>query len=93
MVIEQFELLVLYEGNNARVEVRLDRETVWLIQDQVGLLLGRKRPVCRGWMWSGVAFCTNEEYMILLHGFIKKSQKTPAHELAVAVKRMKGLKP
>ena len=40
-----------------------------------------------------VFFCAHEEYMILLHGFIKKSQKTPAHELAVAVKRMKGLKP
>jgi phage-related protein len=29
--------------------------------------------------------------MVLLHGFIKKSQKTPAHELDVAVKRMRGL--
>ena len=31
--------------------------------------------------------------MILLHGFIKKSQKTPVHEMAVAVQRMKELKP
>jgi phage-related protein len=30
--------------------------------------------------------------MVLLHGFEKKSQKTPDHELAVAVKRMKGHK-
>jgi phage-related protein len=40
-----------------------------------------------------VFFCVHEENMVLLHGFIKKSQKTPDHEMAVAVKRMKGLKP
>ncbi len=40
-----------------------------------------------------VFFCAHEGYMVLLHGFIKKSQKTPDYELAVAVKRMKGLKP
>jgi phage-related protein len=40
-----------------------------------------------------VFFCVHEENMVLLHGFIKKSHKTPDHEMAVAVKRMKGLKP
>lgn len=40
-----------------------------------------------------VFFCTHEGNMVLLHGFIKKSKKTPDHEMAVAVKRMKGLKP
>ena len=40
-----------------------------------------------------VFFCAHEGNMVLLHGFIKKSQKTPANELAIAVKRMKGLKP
>ena len=35
--------------------------------------------------------CVHDSSMVLLHGFIKKSQKTPAHELDVAVKRMKGL--
>ena len=39
-----------------------------------------------------VFFCAREENMVLLHGFIKKSQKTPDHEIAIAVKRMKGLK-
>lgn len=38
-----------------------------------------------------VFFCAHEGSMVLLHGFIKKSQKTPNHEMAVAVKRMKGL--
>jgi len=40
-----------------------------------------------------VFFCAHEGNMVLLHGFIKKSQKTPDHEMAVAIKRMKGLKP
>ena len=37
--------IVIYEGDNARVEVRLDRESVWLTQEQVGLLFGRERSV------------------------------------------------
>lgn len=38
-----------------------------------------------------VFFCIHSEAMVLLHGFIKKSQKTPQTELAVALKRMRGL--
>lgn len=34
-----------------------------------------------------VIFTANEDGMILLHGFIKKSQKTPAPDLATARKR------
>lgn len=40
---------------------------------------------------SGIArvfFTVDEEYMILLHGFIKKSQKTPQHELNTAIVRL-----
>lgn len=37
--------IVIYESENARVEVRLDRESVWLTQEQVGLLFGRERSV------------------------------------------------
>jgi len=29
--------------------------------------------------------------MILLHGFIKKTQKTPEKEISIVTKRMKGL--
>jgi phage-related protein len=39
-----------------------------------------------------ILFCVHEDAMVLLHGFIKKSQKTPAGELDVAEKRMRGLK-
>ena len=39
-----------------------------------------------------VLFCNHEGEMILLHGFIKKSQKTPKADLQLAIKRMRGLK-
>ncbi len=38
-----------------------------------------------------VFFCVSDGKMILLHSFIKKTQKTPDKELDIAVKRMKGL--
>jgi len=38
-----------------------------------------------------VIFIVDGQAIILLHGFIKKAQKTPAHELEVAVKRKKQL--
>lgn len=34
-----------------------------------------------------VLFCIHEGKMVLLHGFIKKSQKTPAAEIETALKR------
>ena len=37
-----------------------------------------------------VLFCVDEESMVLLHGFIKKTQQTSAKELNLASKRMKG---
>jgi phage-related protein len=39
-----------------------------------------------------VLFCIAGGRMVLLHGFIKKTRKTPDHELKVAAKRMKGEK-
>ena len=38
-----------------------------------------------------VIFCIKNDELVLLHGFIKKSQKTPIREIAVAKTRMKGL--
>ena len=38
-----------------------------------------------------VAFTVQDNVMVLLHGFIKKSQKTPAADLSVARKRLKQL--
>jgi phage-related protein len=39
-----------------------------------------------------ILFCVLEGRMVLLHGFIKKSQKTPAADLDLAIGRMKELK-
>ena len=36
-----------------------------------------------------VLFCLNDGHLILLHGFIKKTQKTPESELAIAWVRQK----
>lgn len=38
-----------------------------------------------------VLFCIAEGYMILLHGFVKKTQKTPKPDLDIARERMKEL--
>jgi phage-related protein len=38
-----------------------------------------------------VMFSANGERIAVLHGFIKKAQKTPASDLALARKRMKDL--
>lgn len=37
--------IIIYEGGEARVEVCLDRETVWLTQEQMSVLFGRERSV------------------------------------------------
>jgi len=38
-----------------------------------------------------VLFCIENNRMILLHGFIKKTQKTPRKEIEIAYQRMKGI--
>lgn len=37
-----------------------------------------------------ILFCVKKDELILLHGFIKKTQKTPGQAIDIAVKRMKG---
>ena len=37
-----------------------------------------------------VIFCVEEGLMVLLHGFIKTSQKTPQRDVDLALKRKKG---
>ena len=37
-----------------------------------------------------VLFCVEQGHMVLLHGFIKKTQKTPQHDIDLALKRKKG---
>jgi phage-related protein len=52
--------------------------------------LGHELWEVRSRLQNGIArtiFCIDGHAMILLHGFIKKTQKTPSHELALALKR------
>jgi phage-related protein len=37
-----------------------------------------------------VIFCVEKDCMVLLHGFLKKTQKTPKQEIDLALKRKKG---
>jgi len=39
-----------------------------------------------------VIFAIVDNYMVLLNGFVKKTQKTPHEEIALALKRMKEIK-
>src|SRR5438874_5558937 len=39
-----------------------------------------------------VVFCIHQGQMVLLHGFIKKTQQTPENDLGLAVKRQRRLK-
>jgi phage-related protein len=38
-----------------------------------------------------IIFCVREGRMVLLHGFMKKTQKTPAADRDLALKRMRAL--
>jgi len=82
-----------------------DRRTigVGLATVQVGWPVGL--PLCRplgGGLWevrSGLPshritrllFCVHEGRIVIVHGFIKKSQKTPQNELELARKRIKEI--
>lgn len=53
---------------------------LWEVRSRLGDRIGR------------VIFYTEEQTMILLHGFIKKSRKTPKYELDIALKRRNQLR-
>lgn len=38
-----------------------------------------------------VVFCVHDSQMVLLHGFMKKTQKTPAAAIEIALKRKKEI--
>jgi phage-related protein len=39
-----------------------------------------------------IVFCVVDEQRVLLHGFVKKTQKTPTPDINLALKQMKGAK-
>ncbi len=70
-----------------------DVEFSWPIGMPLCRALGRGLWEVRSELTQGriarVLFCTHEGRMVLLHGFIKKTQKTPDTDLDLARKRMK----
>jgi hypothetical protein len=75
--------------------IGIDIKTVefgWPIGMPVCKPLGRGLYEVRSNLKDNIArtiFCIEEDMMILLHGFIKKSQKTPDKEIELALKRKK----
>jgi len=68
-----------------------DVEFSWPIGMPLVRPLGRElwevRSSLRGGRIARVLFCVEQGWMVLLHGFIKKSQKTPQREIELALKR------
>ena len=71
-----------------------DVEFAWPLGLPLVRALGRQLWEVRSALTQGriarVIFCVFEGQMILLHGFIKKTQKTPLREIGSGLIRMKG---
>lgn len=69
-----------------------DVEYAWPLGKPLVDSLGRGLWEVRSVITDGIArviFCVEGDQMILLHGFVKKTRKTPDHEIALAFTRMK----
>jgi phage-related protein len=71
-----------------------DVEFSWPIGMPLVRSLGRELWELRSSLPRGriarVIFCVEQGAMVLLHGFIKKTQKTPQREIDLALKRKEG---
>ena len=71
-----------------------DVEFSWPIGMPLVRPLGRELWEVRSSLQHGrvarVIFCIEQECMVLLHGFVKKTQKTPQHDIDLALKRKRG---
>ena len=73
-----------------------DVEFSWLIGMPLCRSLGKSlwevRSDLAGGRIARVIFCVASGRMVLLHGFIKKTQKTPEADLELALKRKKDVR-
>jgi phage-related protein len=71
-----------------------DVEFSWPLGLPLVRALGRDLWEVRSSLTQGriarVIFCVADGQMVLLNGFVKKTQKTPPQEIDLALKRMKG---
>jgi len=81
------------EARKAIGEDIKDVEFSWPVGMPLVRPLGRELWEVRSSLPRGriarVLFCVEQGSMVLLHGFIKKTQKTPQHEIDLALKRKK----
>lgn len=72
-----------------------DVEFAWPIGMPLCRSLGNGLWEVRSSLTSGriarIIFCVHESRMVLLHGFIKKTQKTPDADLQLALRRRKEI--
>jgi phage-related protein len=69
-----------------------DVEFAWPLGKPLVDSLGRGLWEVRSRIANGIArviFYVEGDHMVLLHGFVKKTQKTPAREIDLALKRKK----
>ena len=50
------------------------------------------RTTLSGGKTARIMFCAHDGEMVLLHGFVKKTNKTPSTEMDIARRRMKEVK-
>ena len=71
-----------------------DVEFSWPIGMPLVRSLGRELWEVRSSLPDGriarVVFCIEQERMVLLHGFIKKTQQTLQHDIGLALRRKRG---
>jgi phage-related protein len=71
-----------------------DVEFSWPIGMPLVRSLGRELWEVRSNLMHGriarVVFCIEQDCMVLLHGFIKKTRQTPQHDIELALKRKRG---
>jgi phage-related protein len=72
-----------------------DVEFSWPIGMPLVRSLGREISEVRSSLPHGriarILFCVESDCMVLLHGFMKKTQKTPKQDIELAIKRKKGV--
>ena len=56
----------------------------------LGNELWEVRSALTGGKIGRVIFCVAKNQMVLLHGFIKKTRKTPKRDIDLALRRMRG---
>ena len=86
-------------GGEDRLVIGTDIKTIefgWPIGMPVSRSLGNSLFEVRSNISNGriarVVFSIVDGYMVLLNGFIKKTQKTPKEEIDLALKRLKDIK-